>query len=537
MLLKYGEGFINYDEYQKIEYNGLNIYYRGVFWMRGKKAGRESIEYFAEKYMESGSIPYIELFGAFSCIVEHPGSKVILFTDNSNMHCFFIGDKALGTNFLEVAKANEVGSFELDALCEFISLGGVYFGKTLLEGINLTENDKVYIFEEGTIRIVEKGIGGIDGHSTITDVNEFFREMAYALSERKVTLSLTGGYDSRMVFACLNNYISIDTFISGDNETESDFVVSQRVVLAAGKKQEMIRTPKPYISEDYIKYLFEYAQGVVPFINDGYMRVSSFIKDRADKGYDCYLTGDGGPRHKDWYWVQDLPFYRKKHTNVAKFYDQRIEDIKTHLPWGSTLEPKYTQMRRRMILTLNKFVKQLNTQSYDSFGFNLLGDSTVKLPYTPYSKFISSYAPLWELELVRYSYHLPRRKRFFYNSMRDITTKANPAIARIPTGYGTTASNEAPYVIRDVFFQIVDYFKKACRLVSRKVLKKSLFVGRVTTWSTEQEVRELDLSKKALEYCIQKGYIAEGTNLSEISYSLLGRIIQIYMLADYLEIR
>jgi len=167
----------------------------------------------------------------------------------------------------------------------------------------------------------------------------------------------------------------------------------------------------------------------------------------------------------------------------------------------------------------------------------MIESSTVKLPYTSYSKFISSYAPLWELELVRYSYHLPRRKRFFYNSMRDITTKANPAIARIPTGYGTTASNEAPYVIRDVFFQIVDYFKKACRLVSRKVLKKSLFVGRVTTWSTEQEVRELDLSKKALEYCIQKGYIAEGTNLSEISYSLLGRIIQIYMLADYLEIR
>lgn len=536
MLLNYSKGFINYDGYQRVKYKGLGIYYRGIFWMRGKKAGRDSIEYCAEKYIESGQIPYIELFGAFSCIVEHPDGKVILFTDNSNMHCFFMGEEAIGTNFLEVANANKVNSFDMDALCEFISLGGVYFGKTLLKKVKLTENSKVYIYEKGEIKIVEKGIGGVDGSTSISDVNEFFINMAYALSESKVTLSLTGGYDSRMVFACLINDIDIDTFISGDNDKESDFIVSQKVALVAGKEQEIIRTPKPGISEDYVKYLFEYAQGVVPFLNDGYMRVSNFIQDRADKGYNCYLTGDGGPRHKDWYWVQDLPFYRKKHTNVARFYDQRIEDIKTHMPWGNTLIKEYSQMRNRMIRTLSKFVRKYNTQSYDSFGFNLLGDSTVKLPYSTFSQFIPSYAPLWELELVRYSYHLPRRKRFFYNSMREITTKASPAIAKIPTGYGTTASSELPYVMRDILFQAIDYYKKACRLMGRKVLKRSLFVGKVTTWSTEQEVRELEVSSKALAYCIQKGYIAEGTNLSDISYSLLGKIIQIYMLADYLKI-
>jgi|LSQX01.2.fsa_nt_gb hypothetical protein len=536
MLLNYSKGFINYDEYQRVEYRSLNVYYRGIIWMRGKKAGRESIEYLIEKYVETGKIPYIELFGAFSCIVEHSDGRAILFTDNSNMHCFFVGDIAIGTNFLEVAKENDADSFDLDALCEFISLGGVYFGKTLLKGINLTNNNKAYIYDNGELIIIEKEIGGIDAPTSITDANKFFSEMAYALSEYKVTLSLTGGYDSRMVFACLNNYIPISTFISGDNDTDSDIVVSQRVTSAAGKEQELIRMPKPEISEDYIRYLFEYAQGVVPFLNDGYMRVSNFIQERADKGYNCYLTGDGGPRHKDWYWVQDFPFYRKKQTNVTRFYNQRIEDIKNYIPWGRILRGKYSQMQNRIVHTLSKFVKETNTQSYDSFGFEVLGDSTVKLPYSTFSEHIPSYAPLWELELVRYSYRLPRRKRFFNNSMRDITTKANPAISKIPTGYGTTASSELPYILRDVFFQLIDYFKKASRLLGRKVLKRSLFVGKVTTWTTEQEVRKLNLSSKALDYCIRQGYISEGKNTSDISYSFLGRIIQIYMLGDYLSI-
>lgn len=533
MLLNYSKGFINYDGYQRIEYRGLNVYYRGIIWMCGKKAGRESIECFIEKYVETGEIPYIELLGAFSCIVEQPDGKAVLFTDNSNMHCFFVGDTAIGTNYLEVAKANKAGSFDLDALCEFISLGDVYFGKTILKGVNLTNNDKVYIYDKGRLIVIEKEIGGIDDATSITDVNEFFREMAYALSESKVTLSLTGGYDSRMVFACLNNYIPIATFISGDNDTGSDFVVSQRVAAVAGKKQNIIRMPEPKISEGYIKHLFEYAQGVVPFLNDGYMRISNFIQERADKGYNCYLTGDGGVMHKDWWWTQDIPFYRKKHTDVKRFYFQRIKYISSDIPYGEKLKKNGKNLNKRMIGEISKFSKSMNTQSYDSFYYNLNGRK-IALQYNTHSRVISSYAPLWELGLVRYSYNLPRKRRFFYNSIRDITTKANPDIAKIPTGYGTTASSELPYILRDVFFQLIDYFKKACRMLGRKVLKKSLFVGEVTTWSAEQEVRKLDISLKALEYCIQQGYIAEGIKLSDISYSLLGRIIQIYMLGDYL---
>ncbi len=535
MLLSYNKGIINYDGFEKIEFGNLNVYYRGILWMRGKKAGKESVTHFIKKYIDSGKIPFIELFGAFSCIIEYSDGKLILFTDNSNMHCFFIGDKAIGSNFLEVAKTNKVNSFDIDSLCEFFSLGAVYFRKTLLKGIKLTDNDKVYIYDQGIIHIIEKGIGGIDKKSSISDVNEFFKEMAYALSELKVTLSLTGGYDSRMVFACLNNYIPVDTFISGDNEKDQDIIVSKRVAKAAGNKQEVIKTTKPNITEDYIYSLFDFSQGIIPFLTDGDMNIINFIINRANNGYNCYLSGDGGPMHKDWWWQQDLPFYNKKDTNVMKFYDQRIQYIKENYFCGKKLINANNLLKKRMLKGINKFVGATNTQSYDNFYYYLNGSKMV-IHINTFSSKIPSYSPLWELELVRYSYNLPRYKRFFYNSMRDITTKANPAIAKIPTCYGTTASNEIPLIIRDILFQFIDYGKKMFRLFGRKLFNKSLFTGNVIKWSTEDDVRKLELTNRALDYCKQQEFIAEEANISNLSYPLLGRIVQIYMLSEYLDL-
>jgi len=162
--------------------------------------------------------------------------------------------------------------------------------------------------------------------------------MAYALSDRKVALSLTGGYDSRLVFAYLKDHLTINVFLSCHDESDPDVIFGRKTAEAAGGTLEVLTAEKPPISEVYLEGLFEYAQGIVPFVNDGFMRVHAFMKNRSEKGYTCYLTGDGGPRHKDWYWIQDLPFYRRKHTNVARFYDQRIEVIPGDAPVGDRLK-------------------------------------------------------------------------------------------------------------------------------------------------------------------------------------------------------
>jgi hypothetical protein len=532
MIFSVDKGINKLDSFKSFSYKNYTYYYSGIIWAFDKKEGEETIHYLAQSYAINNCIPFDKLFGSFHCVIIKPNGEIIFFTDNSNMHCFFISNTTIGTNFLEVIKESDIKDLDLESISEFLALGNVYFGKTLVENINISSCNKYYIYSNGTIYEIDKKIDGIDGQSVIKDVNKYFEQMAYSLSDLKLTLSLTGGYDSRMVFACLKNHVPLDLFISGDNIKEKDIIYSEEVATIAGNKFKVIETIKPEITLEYIENLFYYSQGIIPFVNDGFFRISDFILDRA-KGYNCYLSGDGGVMHKDWWWLQDIPYYRRKKVDFDKFYYQRIRFSKENIPWGPSISEIGMNLDKRMIRKLTEFKKPLNTQTYDALYFNVNGKKT-SMGYTIHSNHIPSYAPLWELELVKYSYNLPRRKRFFYRSIRTITTKASKEIARIRTNYGTTASSELVYITRDIFFQFVDYFKKAIRMLGRKFLNKNFFVGNSVTWSTESDIRKLSISQEAVDHLITIGIFKKNTKANELSFSILGRAIQIFLVYSFL---
>lgn len=532
MILDFCLGLRHMSKFETFNYKECIYYYSGVIWTYGKKSGKETIEYLSNFYDKNGKIPFNYLFGAFHLIIKKSSGEVIMFTDNSNMHCFYISEDAIGTNFLEVIRVTKKVEMDSDALVEFLSLGNIYFGKTFISSIKLSEHNKVYVFDKKKLNIIDKEINGIDEKSEIKNMNEYFENMAYSLSNLNLTLSLTGGYDSRLVFACLRKYIPIDVFISGDNENEKDIVISKKIASITENNFEHIKSKKPEVTIKYLNELFAYAQGIVPFVNDGFFRISNFIRNRA-KRYDCYLSGDGGVMHKDWWWLQDLPFYKRKTIDIEKFYYQRIKFADMHIPWGDLIRESANYLDERMINKLKDFKKTLNTQTYDALYFHVNGKKT-SVNYNIHSDQIKSYAPLWELELVRYSYNLPRLKRFYYLSMRTIITKASKTIARIPTVYGTTASSEPLFIIRDLFFQGIDYCKKAIRMLGRIFLNKNFFVGKLLTWSTEDKIRELELTNKAVKSLIKKGILDESTDANKLSFTVLGRILQIYLLDDYI---
>ena len=534
MLFDSKAGFVNTAGFTKVEIGDYVYYYSGVFYLRGRKAGEDSVVGFAREYEASGALPFDKVFGAFCCAIVQPDGETLFFADNSDLHCLYVGESAISDSFLELLRAEKKTTFDTESLCEFFALGGVFFGKTLVPGIATTANDSLYVCSNGTIRREDKGIGDIDAPTAIDDVPAFFRDMAYALSDEKVTLSLTGGYDSRLVLASLMDHLPVNVFISCSDESDPDVYWAKRAAQAVGKTLEILRVEKPQISEEYLRRLFDQADGNGVFVDDNYMRLSACMQNRRDEGYSCYLSGDGGVRHKDWYWIQDLPFYRRRHTDVARFYDQRIQVITPSIPFGERLEGPYRSMRRRMVGTMQQYVMPLNTESYDSIGFHVQGD-LVKVKYSLHSRIVPSYAPLWELELVRYSFHLPRMKRFFYNSMREMTTARSRSLARTRTVYGTTASSEPRYMARDVVFQGIDYLRKAARLLGRRVLHRNLFVGH-NAWTAEADVRALEISQRALEYCAEEGLIAAGARQSEVAYSTLGRMIQLYLLAEKMEL-
>lgn len=535
MLISFKKKVLDSKGFKRVERkSGYTYYLSGLLFMIGKKAGNESLFTLADEYENTDMIPFSKLYGAFSCIIVKPNGDIIMFSDNSNMHCFFISETAVSSSFLSLVRylAKETPNkltFDEEAISEFYTLGNIYFGKTLFNGIRVSCSKEYFEIKSNGISVLDKEIGDIEDPTAILDPASFLRDVAYAISDEKVCLALTGGFDSRMLFACMNKYIEITPTISGNNESAKDITIANKVSKIANKQLDIVNVQKPHLDEDSLWEQFEVSDGMQNFIKDSRFRWNAFIKAQINKGYQYHLTGDGGVLHKDWEWMQDIPFYHRKNTNIKRYYHQRIAGQYKANNLGLRLKSFAESQESRFVESLVKYKKSINTQSYDALYNYVYGNRI--LSYNIGSDKFSSYAPLQELEMVRYSYKLPRRERFFCNSIRKITTNANSLMAQLPTSHGTTSSSKKTLIVRDGFIQLFNYFIKVLRLVGRKLFRKTFFIENIVTWTTSDDIRNLQVSQKALEYCIESSYITPSTKIKDLTNQQLGSLIHIYFLA------
>lgn len=527
-------GAIKRDNIEYYNQNGIELLIDGIIFAYGKKCGEETIKWLLEMLSRKEKIPFEELHGAFTCAIK-TDKKTVVFTDNSNMHCAYYSDDVISNSYLNVieveASLGRKMEFDPNVICEYITMGNIYNNKTFFKEIQLLDSRKVAVIENGGISINDKEIGDIDEKSTIVSLNDFFDKISYSISEKHVCQALTGGYDSRLVYACVSTKIEDHVAISANVIKHADVEYARKTAEANDDELDIITIDKPAIDEDTFFDVLKESDGMIPLDIDGYMRLRTF-KRKLSENYNLHLTGDGGVLHKDWEWMQDLPFYKKKKSNPRKFYRQRLFYINNSDHIGEKLHKAYRRQEDHFVSLMKKMEKKYNTQSYDSWYYYISGNRRVYYNCNPIENFVS-YAPLMELDVVRYSYSLPRLERFFYNSMRKTISRENKKVARVITNYGTTASNEVKYLVRDAFFQAIDYIKKGCRLIGRRLFKKSLFVEPIIDWSLEHEVRNSTYACNALEYSIKEGYIKDSISQKELSYSELQRIIHVYFLQDY----
>ncbi len=522
---------INLDGIKSYKFDNTTIHVDGLIYVYGKKAGKETVEWLFESIQRTGCIPYEELRGAYTCIIQEK-DKITAFTDNSNMHCLYYSDSMICNSFLKIVKyESETGTipyFDLEAICEYLTIGNVFFDKTFFANIYILPSTKIAMIEQNKISIIQKPIGDIDKPSHLKSINDYFEKVAFSLSEMKVCQALTGGYDSRIIYACLSNRIQDHPAISTSDPNNKEVKCAQKVAMANKENLEIISIKKPEFTEDLIDSLFEKKDGIVPLDIDTDIRLIAF-KTTLAKLFNIHLSGDGGALHKDREWNQDLPFYRKKKSDSNQFYRQRLYYLRNDNHLGDKLKSTFDGQSQRFQNALDCIAKGINTQSYDSWYYRISKNLRTDYNCNPVEGIIS-YAPLLELDIVRFSYSLPRRKRFFFNSMRQTITKENKQVARVKTIYGTNASNEWPFVFADVFFQTFEYFRKAIRLIGRMVFNKNILNPGILDWSMEKELRNSDVAKKAISFTQQRGFIKSTLSMDSLSFSEVQRIVHIYWL-------
>lgn len=535
-------GDVSYSEgFEKFTAEEDCCYVRGLLFIPGYHAGKESVEQLLLALRQNGEIPFDQLYGAYTCCIVRRTGEVFFFASNSEMHCLYFTEDTVSSSFLELldyrCRHRLPLTFSSAQICEYYTLGKVFFQKTFLREISIIPNNQYVLYCNGVLRVLSKGITDISGESHLESPQKFFADLAYALSQQHVSSALTGGYDSRLVSTMLYREIPLTLYYATNNPEDPDLSAVKKVAEIIGHPLKIYHTEKPVCDEAFIWEHILQSDGLVGLSLEGDTRIRNFRKNLQQSGADVCLTGDGGVLHKDWEWMQDLPFYHRKHTNLHRFYHQRIAYASCDNGLGEALIPVYQQQEDRFVRSLQQYVRRINTESYDVLYHYVSGSQ--RLGYNHDVPGFVSYAPLWELDLVRWSYHLPRRTRFFYNFIRQLTTEANPEIARIPTNYGTTASSEGRYLFRDVFYQLAQYAEKAHRLLWRTLFRKTPSCASakpLIEWSLEPDLRALSLAQQAVAWGIQTRYLSTDTTAEQLPYAQLTRTIHLYLLKEHYQI-
>ena len=527
-------GNIKNEGVEQYSFSEATIYIHGLIYVYGKKAGKESIEWLYEEYSNNKEIPFNKLRGSFSCIFRTI-DKIIIFTDNSNLHCVYYSKDFISSSFLKIVQLEKEHGrkiqFNDQALCEYFTLGNIFFNKTFFKEITILDSKHLLRVESGQIFLENKNIPDIEGTSDINSISDFFEKMSFSMSDMQVCQALTGGYDSRMVYACTSNHIPDHVAISANNKKHSDVIHANKVAKVNNDVLEIISTSKPVFSASLLNDIIVKTDGIHSIDIDSDIRLLHF-NDILSENYNILLTGDGGVLHKDWEWTQDLPNYKRKNSNAKRFYYQRLYYINNGKHLGDALTNYFKIQEQLFVDQLNSLAKYYNTQSYDSWYYYISGNRCVNYNYD-YINNLIRYAPLLELDIVSYSYALPRMERFFYNSIRKTISEENINIARILTNYGTTASNEIYFMIRDSFFQLFEYSRKAIRLVSRKLFKKTLLNSSVLDWSLERDIRNSRITKQAIMFAKHAQYIDNKILIDTLSYSEIQRLLHVFWLYNY----
>jgi len=534
------EGKIVYNKDDKInsfQFDDYSIYYKGLIFVSGKKSGQESIKYIIKSILINESFQFDKIYGNFFIyIIDHSNKRQFIFIDNSGIFKAYKYKNCISTSFLELIdffKDITIDNINYNSIVEFFHFGFTYFNNTLIEGINRIDAKEIFIFENNNHHTKEKKINSINSISKIK-MGDFFSDLIYAIGDKKISVDLTGGFDSRLILSFFKKSdIKFELAISGQPNNK-DIKIGKKVASKISKEfYPTYHTTKKFEIEDMYE-IFKLSDAQVDIVD--YHRNSQLNNDRLSRNVEIQLSGVGGELYKDFWWLHDFPFYNKSVTNLEKLYNFRIEATAfPHSLLGKRLLKNSKALKNDTIRKLKSYVLENNTKSYDNIYFNYKMKTNAGVYVTSANNYLTSYAPLLERELVKIGFGLKRRNRFFNYFHRKMISKNYPEISRIKTTDGTTTSSLIIDILLDIIFYIVDKVKRIAKQIIRKILNKTYLQETPTNQNIYPIAKSTDLFKKSIETLKRLNIIADDADCKNIPNQLTGKILTLSLLFERLK--
>ncbi|MGD2086267.1 MAG: asparagine synthase-related protein [Candidatus Aminicenantes bacterium] len=510
----------------------FQVYFQGFIYIPYVKSGIESIKKILAG-IENNKINDIENIRGhfFIFIINKATNYKYFFIDNSGIFKGFISDNVISTSMLELARYLHLDSSKLNfnAVVEFLHFGFTYLDRTFFENMRRINKNEIIVYNQNNEQAIEdKELKKINEPINL-DMLDFFQGLYESVKEKKISLDLTGGIDSRMI-AGLFNYLGADfEFAVSGTKGHKDIEIARKISEILKKSIFVYYHNIDDVTDDSLRNLFYLTDAQTDILN--YHRKYQLILQRKERGIDMQITGAGGEFYKDHWWLQDFPFYNKKNADIEKLYRLRIEPIiYPHDYLGHKTKTISLELKDNIIKQLYQYKLETNTQTYDNISYNYKIQSYPGIYVTTGNQLINTYAPLVESDLVRSGFALKRRNRFFINFHREIISTYCPMISSIKTIEGVTCSMRKIDKLKDLTRYVSDKQKRFTKQILRKLLKKTYLNAPLTDRGIYKKVANLDIFKNQIEILKEHEIVRKDLKIEEIKDNYIGKFLVISLL-------
>lgn len=515
-------------KFKKYEDDHFLIRYKGVLFSN-KGSDLETIKFYLVPYLKKSEgigVPFGEFLGNY--IIEATNKinqEKMVFSDNSGM-CYWYYTSTQYS--YEIKNLLNTAKLDLNGISNFIFTGTFQPYKTAFQEIQKLSKNEYLVIKNSNISLRKKNISNFSEPKDKMDIEKAFDLFSNAYKNKKISIDLTGGYDSRLIASVLSYLgIKFEASVSG--------VKGIYDIEAAEEISKILNIDfHPYyheINEDtfnlnILKSILELGEYEIDIFQ--FHRNYFLAENRVNRNIDVQLSGIGGEAYKDAWWLQDFPFYNSKKINIKKLIKSRVFfSISNRHLYSDNVQKNALQLFDQMYDHMNMFKLESNTQTYDNIAYNyrILRNSSRYLQ--TYNKILLSYAPLLELNLMRTAFDLPRNQRFFNLFHRKCITKFAPQIAKIKTTEGTSASYHKLDLLKDFSSYAWDKQKRVSKYVLRRLTKKTFFQTNPSNQNMFEIAKKWKINAE-IDQILKDSNILNGkTRLTDVPNSEYARIFTI----------
>lgn len=512
--------------------------WKGFVFIPGIQAGAPSVESaigdLAEKTLPDALLSLKGIF--FMAIRDKKRQETFVLTDHSGLFKAYFTGRLISTSYLELINhlGLRVSNLSPEAVVEFLHLGYIHFNRTLTPGIEKIRHDEILTFDaSNSIQRIPKPLPALSEPPTYS-LQDFFRKLADTIRHESLSVDLTGGFDSRLV-VCLLASVGLDFEVSlSGTQTYRDLAIARDVAVALGKELQVTHH-QVNCKPDYILSLFRQQDGLGDLLT--FHRLKQYHGDRQKRGITLAISGAGGELYKDFWWLQDFPFYNASVPKLSRLYDLRIETLQfPHALFTSDFQELSSNFRLRMLDALTCYIHDSNTKTYDSIYYYFKMQETAgRFVTTTINHYVNTYIPLLDQDLVAIGYNLPRKQRFFNYFHRSFLHRLNPQIARIRTTEGVTASLAPMSFPIDICRYIGNKGKRVFKKIGQRLTDKTWFQDTPDNSDLTQTLLNQQLMNDMLHSLKNHNILIPTLRKEDVPRRYLGRILTLGLLLDELK--